>query len=67
MVSAEQRQVVKIGQSAENPIHYVVPVAPARRLGAAGEGASGVSGDPGHGLAGEASRRDLPNASGTPW
>ena len=45
VVSAEQGQVVKIGKPAEDPIQDVVPVAVARGMGAAGEGASGVSGD----------------------
>ena len=46
VVSAEQQgQVVKIGGAAEDPIQDVVPVAVARWVGAAGEGASGVSGD----------------------
>jgi hypothetical protein len=45
VVSAEQGQIVKIGKAAEDPIQDVVPVAVARGVGAAGEGASGVSGD----------------------
>ena len=52
VVSAEQGHVVKIGKPAEDPIQDVVPVAPGCWVGAAGEGASGVSGDQGHGLAG---------------
>ena len=52
VVSAEQGQIVKIGKPAEDPIQDVVPVAVARWVGAAGEGAAGVSGDQCHGLAG---------------
>jgi hypothetical protein len=52
VVSAQQRQILKIGWAAEDPIQNVVPVAPLGWVGAAGEAASGVSGDQCHGLAG---------------
>ena len=51
VVSAEQGEIVKIGWAAEDPVQNVVPVAPLGWVGAAGEAASGVSGDQGHGLA----------------
>jgi hypothetical protein len=45
VVSAEQGQIVKIGKPAEDPVADVVSVAPGWWVGAAGEAASGVSGD----------------------
>ena len=51
MVAAEQGEVVEVSKAANYPIHYVVSVAPAGRVGAAGEGAAGVAGDQRHGLA----------------
>jgi hypothetical protein len=52
VVSAEQGEVVKIGEAAEGPVQNMVSVAVAGWVGAAGEGAAGVSGDQGDGLAG---------------
>jgi hypothetical protein len=37
VVSAQQRQILKISGAAEDPIQNVVPVAPLGRVGAAGE------------------------------
>ena len=51
VVSAEQRQVVKIGESAVDPIHYVVSVAVAGWMSAPWEAASAVSDVQCHGLA----------------
>jgi hypothetical protein len=51
VVSAEQSQIVKISGAAEDPIQNVVSVAPLGWVGAAGEAASGVSGNQRHGLA----------------
>ena len=51
MRQPQQGQIVKIGWAAEDPIQNVVSVAPVGWVGAAGEAASGVSGDQGHGLA----------------
>ena len=51
VVSAEQGQIVKISRPAEDPVQYVVSVAPLGWVGAAGEAAASVSGDQGHGLA----------------
>ena len=50
VVSAEQGQIVKISEAAEDPVQDVVSVAPLGWVGAAGEAASGVSGDQRHGL-----------------
>jgi len=52
VISAEQSEIVKISGTAQDPVLDVVSVAPLRGMAAAGEGASGVSGDQGHGLAG---------------
>jgi hypothetical protein len=49
--SAEQRQVVKISGSTQDPIHYVVSVAPAGGMSTARERTSAVSDVECHGLA----------------
>src|SRR6478735_11529448 len=51
VVSAQQRQIFKIGWAAEDPVEDVVSVAPLGWVGAAGEAAAAVSGDQCHGLA----------------
>jgi hypothetical protein len=45
VISAEQGHVVDIGGAAKYPIDYVVPIAPAGWMGAAGKAAAGVAGD----------------------
>ena len=54
-------------RAAEDPIQDVVSVAPLGWVCAAGEAAAGVSGDRAMVWPGEASRRVLPSANGTPF
>ena len=51
VVSAEQRQILKISEAAQDPIQDVVPVAPRRRMRAAREAAAAIPCDQRHGLA----------------
>ena len=51
VVTAEQGEVVQVGEPAQDPVHNVVAVAPLRWVGAAGEGAAAVPGGQRQGLA----------------
>ncbi len=67
MVSAQQGQVVQISQPTQDPIHYVVSVAPAGGMGTPGERTSAVSDVQAMVWPGVAIRRVLPKARGMLW